>query len=91
MCNASKAHIARRLLKYLAERQDAEDTLDGIVEWWLVKQRLIEQRAAVRDALDGLVREGMLVSRDGPDARTFYSLNRGRAGDISSYLDTHHD
>lgn len=91
MCNASKAHIARRLLKYLAERQDAEDTLDGIVEWWLVKQRLIEQTAAVREALDELVREGMLVSRGGPDARTFYSLNRGRAGDISSYLDTHHD
>jgi Fe2+ or Zn2+ uptake regulation protein len=89
MCYASKARVARRVLEYLAERQDAQDTLEGIVEWWLVKQQLVEQTATVREALDELVAAGLLVSRPDPNARMFYSLNRLRAEDISTYLKTH--
>lgn len=88
MCNASKERVARRVLEYLAERPDAQDTLEGIVEWWLVKQRIAEQTAAVREALEELVSEGLLVSRADSSARTFYSLNRLRAEDISTYLKT---
>jgi Fe2+ or Zn2+ uptake regulation protein len=89
MCNASKAHLARRVLEYLAERQDAQDTLEGIVEWWLIKQQIVEQTATVRGVLAELVTEGLLVARADSGARTFYSLNRQRADDISTYLKTH--
>ena len=89
MCKMSKAHIARLVLGYLVERQDAQDTLEGIVGWWLVKQQLIEQTATVREALDELVDEGLLVSRPDSSARMFYGLNRLRAEDISTYLNTH--
>lgn len=88
MCNASKARITRRVLEYLAERQDAQDTLEGIVEWWLVKQQLVEQTAAVREALDELVSDGLLVARADANTRTFYSLNRERADRIAAYLAT---
>jgi Fe2+ or Zn2+ uptake regulation protein len=91
MCNVSKARIARRVLEYLAEREDAQDTLEGVVEWWLVKQQLVEQTATVRDVLDELVAEGLLVSQADSSARTLYGLNRGRVGDISTYLKTHPD
>lgn len=89
MCNASNARIARRVLEYLAERQDAQDTLEGIVEWWLVKQQIVEQTATVRGVLDELVTEGLLVARADSVARKFYSLNRQRADDISTYLKTY--
>jgi len=89
MCNAPKARIARRVLEYLAERQDAQDTLEGIVEWWLVKQQIAEQTTTVRGVLDELVAEGLLVVRADSSTRTFYSLNRQRADDISTYLKTY--
>ena len=80
MCIVMKADIARAVLAYLADHQDAQDTLEGIVEWWLVKQRIVEQTAVVREVLDELVTEGLLVSRPDPNMRVFYSLNRQRAG-----------
>ena len=88
MCLVPKADIARRVLAYLAEHQDAQDTLEGIVEWWLVKQRIVEQTATVREALDELLAEGLLVSRAGRDSQTFYGLNRRRADEITTYLKT---
>jgi len=77
---ATKAEIARSVLEYLSEHPDAQDTLEGIVEWWLVERKVVEQWATVREVLDELVRAQLLISWDDPGARTFYSLNRPRAG-----------
>ena len=76
MCQVEKTYIARNVLAYLSEHRDARDTLEGIVEWWLVEQRIIEQTAAVREVLDELVAEGRLLKSEGADARVFYHVKR---------------
>ena len=76
MCQVEKSYIARNVLAYLSAHASARDTLEGIVEWWLVEQRIVEQTAAVKDVLDGLVAEGLLLESKGADARTFYHINR---------------
>jgi hypothetical protein len=84
MSFATKAEIARSVLEYLSEHPDAQDTLEGIVEWWLVERRVVEQWVSVREVLDELVRAQLLVSWDDSGARTFYGLKRPRAGQIPS-------
>ena len=76
MCIREKSQVAREILAYLAAHPDAQDTLEGIVEWWLVEQRIVQQTAAVREALAELVAQGLLVERRGHDARTRYRIKR---------------
>jgi hypothetical protein len=76
MCQVEKSHIARNVLAYLSGHRDARDTLEGIVEWWLVEQRIVEQTAVVKDVLDELVADGLLLESKGADSRTFYYVNR---------------
>lgn len=33
-------NIMQEILAYLSEHPDAEDTLAGIAEWWLLKQKV---------------------------------------------------
>ncbi|HEX8353322.1 MAG TPA: hypothetical protein VF611_10500 [Pyrinomonadaceae bacterium] len=76
MCQVEKSYITRNVLAYLSKHGDARDTLEGIVEWWLVEQRIIEQTAAVKEVLDELVAGGLLLKSEGADSRTFYHVDR---------------
>ena len=76
MCVMDKTQIAGDVLDYLAAHPEAQDTLEGIIEWWLEEQQIIRQTSKVKDALDDLVARGLIVERKGHDARTFYRINR---------------
>jgi hypothetical protein len=86
MCVTDKAQIAREILAYLAERRGAQDTLEGIAEWWLWEQRVVNRTSEVREAVGELVGAQLLVERKGRDGRTHYRVNRRRAGQIRSLL-----
>ncbi|HEY3860533.1 MAG TPA: hypothetical protein VGO59_01490 [Verrucomicrobiae bacterium] len=63
-------------MSYLAANPAAEDTLRGVVEWWLLKQRITEATSAVEATLAGLVAKGKLRAEPGPDGRVRYRLQR---------------
>ena len=63
-------------LEYLVENPQAGDTSDGIAQWWLMQQRLIEAREAVQPALDLLVAQDWLVTARAGDAQLHYRLNQ---------------
>lgn len=69
--------LAERILLYLEAHPNACDTLDGITTWWLLRQRVIESRAAVRSALARLAAEGRVVERAAPDGTTLFAAARG--------------
>jgi hypothetical protein len=71
-----KDEIARAILAYLEEHPDAQDTLEGIVRWWLLEQKISYHSARVRDALAELVRTGFLVESRNDGSGTRYHLNR---------------
>lgn len=81
-----KSHISRSVLAYISAHRDAQDTLEGIVEWWLVEREIYQQMATVKKALDELVAQGLLLERRGLDARTIYRVNPEKAEEISALL-----
>lgn len=83
---AGEPQLAREILAYFAQHPDARDTLEGIVEWWLLEQHIICQTAQVKDALAELVARGWVLKQRGKDLRTHYRLNRDKAGEIAALL-----
>ena len=86
MCVTDKAQIEREILAYLAEHRGAQDTLEGIAEWWLLEQSITPRAAEVRDALCELVAAGLLVEREGGDGRRHFRVNRRRSAKIKALL-----
>lgn len=87
MCISDKSQIARQVLSYLSEHAGAQDTLEGIVEWWLLPQRIRERSAAVRAALDELADQKLIVASAGRDARVHYRINRRKMKAIRALLE----
>ena len=85
-CTTTKSRIAYDILAYLAEHPEAQDTLEGIVEWWLLEQRIKRETANVKEALADLVAKGLVLERKGKDGRSHYRVNRREAGEIRALL-----
>ena len=78
--------IANEILAYLVKHPEAQDTLEGITEWWLLEQRIQYAVAEVDGALNNLVADGLLVTRQCADGRTYYGLNRAKEREIRRHL-----
>jgi hypothetical protein len=78
--------IADKVLAYLVEHPQAQDTMEGIVEWWLLEQRIRCAIADVEAALSDLVRNNFLIAVQRPDGRISYGLNREREREIRRHL-----
>jgi len=75
----SESPIKRRILDYLTENPEADDTLRGIVEWWLRKQEIAQSTAEVEAAVAELVAQGKLGAWTGPDGQVHYCHQRRAA------------
>jgi len=64
----------RAIREYLRKNPNAQDTRDGIVQWWLTELRAKPREATVKQALDYLVHEGVLSEHKGKDARVSYRM-----------------
>ena len=67
--------IARRIMNYLQVHPNAQDSLEGIVEWWLLEQRIMETALEVSRALQELVEKGLVLEQIRPK-NPVYRLNR---------------
>lgn len=71
--------LARHIKTYLAGNPRARDTADGIRLWWL-GDWASATLAEVEQALDDLVRQGILSRVTLIDGRTIYGVAAARAG-----------
>ena len=71
--NAGVAEIARAIERYLAKHPNAADSLEGIRQWWLMRQRYEESAQQVQQALDQLLRAGAINKRVLSDGRVLYT------------------
>ena len=71
------------ILAYLADNPDAGDTFEGIVEWWLLHQRIKFETRTVSEAVAKLVAEGLIVEEKGLDSRVVYRV-QGSAHDVQN-------
>ena len=74
MQEPSVAETVRAIRDYLDRNPNAQDTLAGISQWWLTKLRTKPRAATVKDALEELVREGLLTEHKGKDAQISYRM-----------------
>jgi hypothetical protein len=68
--------IAETILQYLGSRPNAVDTVEGVTDWWIPRQRYQEALADVQVALDRLVAEGLIEAATGHDGRVVYRVPR---------------
>ncbi len=64
--------LAEEIEGYLRRGERLADTVEGITEWWLTRQRLQEEKQKVRRALDFLCQKGLIEKRTLPDGQTLY-------------------
>jgi len=70
--------LARHILRYVREHPKAQDTIEGIMVWWVSERAIKNWLPQVRKSLAALVARGYLEKRTA-DGRIFYRLNQSRA------------
>ena len=81
-----KTQIGHDILEYLIEHPDAQDTLEGIIEWWLLEQKIRHQTLVVREALSKLVEEGFVIEKKGQGVSPSYRINADKAHEAQELL-----
>lgn len=71
-----KREACQYILAYLLENPDAGDTFEGIVEWWLLHQKIRFETRTVSLAIAKLVADGLIVEQKGSDSRVIYRANQ---------------
>ena len=69
-----EASLAQRILGYLRQHPQAEDTLGGIVDWWRSVQESPWARLNAGAAVKELVLTGAIVCRIGRDGKRRFCL-----------------
>ncbi|MBT8366583.1 MAG: hypothetical protein KJP23_17980 [Deltaproteobacteria bacterium] len=77
-----KSQIGNEILAYLVDHPKAQDTLEGIVEWWLLERAIKFHEAQVKKALAELVAKGLVIEQKRKDSKIFYRLNPSRFEEI---------
>ena len=88
MADETVQQIGYRILKYLVENPHAQDTLEGIVEWWLLDRLTMSNVNKVKEALADLVAAHLLLARKGKESRTYYKINSHKLKEISERLES---
>ena len=86
MYDERRSHVAKAILAYLLEHPDAQDTLAGIAEWWLPEEATKPQLAIVKDALDQLVAQQLVLERRSKDLQIHYRINDQRLNEIEKLV-----
>ena len=68
--------IEIKILAYLKRNPRAQDTMEGIVQWWLLEQEIRFELSRVQEAVRRLVRHRLVLEQRQMDGRILYQLNR---------------
>lgn len=67
-------------------RPGAEDTAEGVAEWWLVKQSIRRRVDEVEAALEDLVARELVTARSSEYSEIRYRINRLKLSEIKELL-----
>jgi hypothetical protein len=85
MADESK-RLACQILRYLGENPNAQDSLEGIIQWWLTAHLAKTRIGTVKEVLEDLVLSDLILERQGKDAQTYYRINMRRLEEIYAFL-----
>ncbi len=75
-----------QILAYLIEHPEAVDTLDGILQWWMLERAIRFQKTQIAKAIEVLVDKGLVIERRGLDLQSYYRINRNRIEEIKRLI-----
>lgn len=75
-----------QILAYLVEHPEAQDTVDGIVEWWLLERTIKFQKTQIIKAISELVGKGLVIENKGKDLQTHYRINQNKFEEIQKLI-----
>ena len=81
-----ESKIGNEILAYLVDHPKAQDTLEGIVEWWLLERAIKFQEAQVKKALAELITKGLAIEQKGYDSTIHYRINQSRFEEIKKLI-----
>jgi hypothetical protein len=87
MCLVDKEEIARAILGYLVRHPKAQDTLPGIIEWWLLDHQIRTHTPEIKKVVDDLVVEKLILKHRGSDLQQHYRINPRRQRRIASMIE----
>lgn len=68
--------IARAVLRYLQEHPDAKDTLQGIAQWWILRECAERKLSEVEEGVSVLLAKGLIVEMRGEGLPSYFGLNK---------------
>jgi len=66
---------APEILDYLARHPDAQDTIDGILHWWVLDACIRKWAPRIAQTVARLVERGFLEEKPSPDGHVFYRVS----------------
>jgi hypothetical protein len=73
--NPSLPSPAPEILDYLASHPEAQDTLDGILHWWVLDACVQKWAPKIATAVAQLVELGFLKQKTSSDGKIFYHIS----------------
>jgi len=86
LSGVEEIEIARAILRYLRTHPDAKDTLDGIAQWWLLREWTERRVAEIERAVTFLVTEELVLQTTRTGLPPYYQLNDQKGTEISKIL-----
>src|SRR6266480_4920467 len=66
---------APEILDYLARQPDAQDTIEGILHWWVLDSCIRSWAPKIAKTVAQLVERGFLEEKQSPDGKIFYHIS----------------
>lgn len=74
--SSEAAAVAEEIRRYLAAHPDAADSTEGVLDWWLMRQRDEQSAQLVGEAMRWLLEQGAVTSRVMPDGQIVYFAHK---------------
>jgi hypothetical protein len=73
--NPSLPSPAPEILDYLARHPEAQDTIDGILHWWVLDSCIRSWAPKITETVAQLVERGFLEQKPSADGHVFYRVS----------------
>ena len=87
MIHYTQEEISNAILQYLLRHPQAQDTLEGIVHWWLLEERIHQRTLEISEVVKILVKKHLLIEKKLSNADVLYSLNTKKKDVIKSIIE----